>query len=182
MTYYMEKGVVYGVDKKRLYILTSFKPACKDCSAKHLCLDTKNSKKIIPAMKRKHHYDFKKGDEVLFELSPAQNTMAVLFFYGIPLLSVVVGLLFGKIFTNDETGLLILTTLFVLLGIDLQLIIKKTYNPFKELDVEVQKAPTNGMDWKHISVRNKTTNKTVKKRKKKNSKNKKTKGRKKRTK
>jgi positive regulator of sigma E activity len=135
----MEKGTIHGVDKKRVYIRTTHKTTCRSCHAKHLCLGSKEKHRIIPATKKSHHKDLKKGDKVLFQINPRQSILTTTVIYGIPIVSILLGLLIGLIITDNETGILLLTVLFIALGIHIQYMIKKRYNIFRELDVDIKK-------------------------------------------
>jgi len=135
----MEQGVIHGMDKKRIYLKTKHNSNCEKCHAKHLCLSSKGKDRIIPVAKKRHHIELKKGDRVYFEINPIQSTKATSFFYGLPIIGVVAGFFVGISVTGEDIGIIMITALFTILAFDIQRLIKKRYNIFKEIDVEIMK-------------------------------------------
>lgn len=134
----MERGVIHGVDKKRVYIRATQNPACTTCHAKHLCLQSRGRNRIIPVKKKKEHASLKKGDKIAFEINPFQSTKATSFFYGLPIVGIIAGFGVGNIITTDEIGIFLITVIVTIIAFDIQYIVKKKYNFFKEIKVEIK--------------------------------------------
>ena len=60
-------------------------------------------------------------------------------FYGLPIGGVLVGYGVARSITIEESGILIITALFVVLAFYTKYLIKKRYNLLREIDVNIRK-------------------------------------------
>ncbi len=140
----MKKGVVHSKDNKRTYIATYHKNVDSHEHAKHL-IPGKRKMKILPSKYKKHHDHFEIGDKVMFEIHKIDNTLIMTFYFGLPILGLILGLAIGNIVAKTEVGVLLYMIMFMLLGINLKYIMWKDFNVFREIDVKINK-PTSKVE------------------------------------
>lgn len=136
------KGEVHGIGHGRVYIKAQHKDVKDKWYQKHM-VHTKDKKKmIIPAKHTKHHNHLKPGDKVHFDVYPRVPYEKFLW-YIFPVLGLVIGLLVSMAITKEESGIIIITFLFIMLGYHAQHMLKKRVNIHKEIDVILHHGKSN---------------------------------------
>jgi hypothetical protein len=129
----MTKGEVYLVDKDMTYLLVDSQ-YLKD----HFHLfPGPMKKKIVPVKKQNKHSYLKEGNKVDLLIQPINRSFLKMFYLTIPILSIITGFIIGNYFIYEISGIFILLLLFMLLGLNLKLIIKKQFNIFSEINTEI---------------------------------------------
>lgn len=96
----IEKGIVLKAGDSRAEIELIDEGNCKECSARIFCKPSEKKKSKI--LEVEDPYGVLPGDEVKIQIAGETILKASFFLYGVPLILIIVGILFGiKLFANS---------------------------------------------------------------------------------
>lgn len=97
----VEEGIVVSVEKGTANVAITQSKNCEDCTAKIICKPKSETENVITV---ENSFGLRQGDKVKIEVEGSVLLNATFFLYGIPIILIFAGIIFGMSIFSDYTA------------------------------------------------------------------------------
>lgn len=126
----VKKATIHSSDEKRVYVKVPHTHLKKHMPGKH-------KHHILPVRKERQHKEFSPGDIVHIDILEIERKALRVLYTILPVLAILSGIIVSLIAGIDLLGMLVLVVLFLALGYNLRMILRKHTDVFKGIDVKL---------------------------------------------
>ncbi|MFT4343500.1 MAG: hypothetical protein ACMXYE_02015 [Candidatus Woesearchaeota archaeon] len=131
-------GVVHSRDHKHTYVHVHHHHVREHPHTKHVVRGN-HTHYLLPARLRHHHHEIQPGDVVSYNIVKRDSRWVWCIYKLLPLLAVFLGILTAILISADIPGLIALVILFLALGINIRLILRRHTHLFSDILVHIEK-------------------------------------------